>query len=97
MTVLRSAERPAHAPCDGFGTAQEHVDANLHVAFSVGSRRAVQVFYDQALAAGATSKLAPCLRPEYHPHYYGGFVYDPVGLNIEAVRHTPDDGNSTRP
>jgi catechol 2,3-dioxygenase-like lactoylglutathione lyase family enzyme len=57
----------------------EHVDANLHVAFSVGSRRAVQVFYDQALAAGAASKLAPCLRPEYQPHYYGGFVYAPTG------------------
>ena len=68
----------------------EVVDPHLHVAFTVDSLEAVRAFHAAALAAGATSKLAPGVRPEYHPDYYGSFVHAPDGLNLEAVCHTPE-------
>ena len=46
-------------------------------------------FYDAALAAGAKDNGPPGTRPQYHEHYYGGFVLDPDGNNIEAVCHEP--------
>ncbi len=65
------------------------VGTNMHLAFTVDRRGDVQTFYDAALAAGATVLLAPGVRPEYHADYYGGFVYDPHGINLEAVCHHP--------
>ena len=59
----------------------------LHVAFSAATRRAVDAFHHAALAAGGKDNGAPGLRPYYHPHYYGAFVLDPDGNNIEAVCH----------
>ena len=59
----------------------------VHVAFAGEDRRAVDAFYRAALAAGARDNGAPALRPEYHPNYYGAFVLDPDGYNIEAVCH----------
>jgi catechol 2,3-dioxygenase-like lactoylglutathione lyase family enzyme len=61
----------------------------IHIAFRVGSRALVEAFYQAALAAGGRDKGAPGLRPHYHPHYYGAFVLDPDGHNIEAVCHEP--------
>ena len=61
--------------------------AAVHVAFSSDDRSAVDAFYRAALAAGARDNGAPGLRPEYHPNYYGAFVLDPDGYNIEAVCH----------
>lgn len=61
----------------------------LHVAFSAESRAAVDAFYAAAMAAGATDNGPPGLRPHYHPNYYGAFVLDPDGHNIEAVCHRP--------
>ena len=61
----------------------------LHVAFSAESRAAVDAFYAAAMAAGATDNGPPGLRPHYHPNYYGAFVLDPDGHNIEAVCHKP--------
>ena len=58
-----------------------------HVAFVAESREAVHAFYDAAIRAGGRSKQAPALHPEYHPGYYGAFVYDPDGNNVEAVFH----------
>jgi catechol 2,3-dioxygenase-like lactoylglutathione lyase family enzyme len=58
-----------------------------HVAFTVGTRAEVDAFYRAAIAAGGRDNGAPGLRPEYHPHYYGAFVFDPDGNNIEAVCH----------
>jgi catechol 2,3-dioxygenase-like lactoylglutathione lyase family enzyme len=58
-----------------------------HVAFRAESRAAVDAFYEQALAAGATPNGAPGLRKEYHPGYYAAFVLDPDGYNLEAVCH----------
>ncbi len=69
-------ERPVNAPA-------------LHVAFRVANRTMVDAFYHAALAAGAVDNGAPGLRPHYHPHYYGAFVLDPDGHNIEAVCHEP--------
>jgi catechol 2,3-dioxygenase-like lactoylglutathione lyase family enzyme len=59
----------------------------LHIAFRVSSRAAVDAFHQAALAAGGTDNGAPGLRPHYHPHYYGAYVLDPDGHNIEAVCH----------
>ena len=60
-----------------------------HVAFTAGTRAEVDAFYLAAIAAGGRDNGAPGLRPEYHPHYYGAFVFDPDGNNIEAVCHKP--------
>ncbi len=68
----------------------ERVGQGTHVAFAVDSRAEVDAFHAAALAAGGTDHGAPGLRPHYHPHYYGAFVLDPDGLNIEAVCHKPE-------
>ena len=62
----------------------------LHVAFRARSRAEVDAFYAAAMAAGGRDNGAPGLRPHYHPHYYGAFVLDPDGNNIEAVCHDPE-------
>ena len=61
----------------------------LHVAFRAKSRAIVDAFYKAALAAGGTDNGPPGVRAHYHPNYYGAFVLDPDGHNIEAVCHTP--------
>ncbi|GLY08680.1 VOC family protein [Actinoplanes sp. NBRC 101535] len=65
------------------------VGTNMHLAFTVDSRDAVTAFYQAALTAGATSLEAPAVHPEYHEAYYGAFVLDPHGINLEAVCHHP--------
>jgi catechol 2,3-dioxygenase-like lactoylglutathione lyase family enzyme len=59
----------------------------IHIAFRVASRAAVDAFYQAAIASGGKDNGAPGLRPQYHPNYYGAFVLDPDGHNIEAVCH----------
>lgn len=61
----------------------------IHVAFRVGSRALVDDFYKAAMAVGGRDNGEPGLRPHYHPNYYGAFVLDPDGHNIEAVCHEP--------
>jgi catechol 2,3-dioxygenase-like lactoylglutathione lyase family enzyme len=63
----------------------------LHLAFTAANRAEVRAFYAAAIAAGATDNGAPGLRPHYHPNYYGAFVLDPDGHNVEAVCHNPED------
>lgn len=58
-----------------------------HVAFSASARAMVDAFHEAALAAGGTDNGPPGPRPHYHEHYYGAFVIDPDGNNIEAVCH----------
>ncbi len=58
-----------------------------HVAFAAESIEAVDAFYTAALANGGTDNGAPGPRPMYHENYYGAFVYDPDGNNVEAVFH----------
>jgi catechol 2,3-dioxygenase-like lactoylglutathione lyase family enzyme len=60
-----------------------------HVAFSARNRAEVDAFYKAAMKAGGRDNGAPGLRPQYHPDYYGAFVLDPDGNNIEAVCHGP--------
>ncbi len=62
--------------------------ARMHVAFAAQTRAEVDAFYRAAIAAGGTDNGAPGLRPHYHPNYYGAFVLDPDGHNVEAVCHT---------
>lgn len=61
----------------------------IHVAFVAKSRAEVDAFYAAALAAGGRDNGAPGVREIYHPNYYGAFVFDPDGHNIEAVCHAP--------
>jgi catechol 2,3-dioxygenase-like lactoylglutathione lyase family enzyme len=62
----------------------------MHLAFTATSRAQVRQFYEAAIAAGGKDNGPPGLRPNYHPHYYGAFVIDPNGHNIEAVCHSPE-------
>lgn len=61
----------------------------LHVALAVPDRATVDAFHAAALAAGGRDNGPPGIRAHYHPNYYGAFVLDPDGHNIEAVCHTP--------
>ena len=66
---------------------------SLHVAFAADDHGTVSAFHEAAIAAGARDDGddgGPGLCPEYHPSYYGAFVLDPDGHNIEAVRHGPE-------
>ena len=65
------------------------LEISLHVAIAAENRAAVDAFHRAALAAGGKDNGAPRLRPQYHPNYYGAFVLDPDGHNIEAVCHSP--------
>lgn len=63
--------------------------ARVHVAFRT-DRGSVDAFHAAALAAGGRDNGPPGLRPHYHENYYGAFVLDPDGNNIEAVCHQPE-------
>jgi catechol 2,3-dioxygenase-like lactoylglutathione lyase family enzyme len=86
------------SPAAGFGAngkpdfwigGEGGINRPLHVAIVAKDRATVDAFYAAALAAGGRDNGPPGLRPHYHPHYYGAFVLDPDGHNIEAVCHTP--------
>ena len=68
---------------------RRRLDGVLHVAIVANDRKTVDEFHRAALAAGATDNGPPGLRPHYHKSYYGVFVLDPDGHNIEAVCHAP--------
>jgi catechol 2,3-dioxygenase-like lactoylglutathione lyase family enzyme len=68
----------------------ERVGQGTHVAFAADTRAEVDAFHAAAIAAGGTDHGAPGIRAHYHPNYYGGFVLDPDGLNIEAVCHAAE-------
>ena len=61
-----------------------------HIAFVAANRAKVREFFDVAVAAGAEVLYEPRVWPEYHPNYYGAFVRDPDGNNVEAVCHYPE-------
>jgi len=64
--------------------------SGCHLAWRAKNRAQVDAFYAAAIAAGGKDNGAPGLRPDYHAHYYGAFVIDPEGNNIEAVCHRPE-------
>jgi catechol 2,3-dioxygenase-like lactoylglutathione lyase family enzyme len=68
------------------GLVSDH-PTRVHVAFRTRDRSVVDAFHESGLAAGGTDHGAPGIREIYHPHYYGAFVLDPDGHNIEAVCH----------
>jgi catechol 2,3-dioxygenase-like lactoylglutathione lyase family enzyme len=73
---------------DDFAISTEYAPGGqLHIAFSADSRAAVDAFYAAALGAGGRSNGEPGERPEYAAGYYGAFVLDPDGHNVEAVFH----------
>ena len=73
-----------------FWIAQGEAGNPVHIAFVSANRGTVDAFYHAAIAAGGRDNGAPGLRPQYHPNYYGAFVFDPDGNNIEAVCHTAE-------
>ena len=94
-----TAEQTGNGAAAGFGSdgkpyfwigEEDAVGNHVHVALASPDRRSVDAFYEAALAAGARDNGAPGLRPHYHPDYYGAFVLDPDGHNIEAVCHKPE-------
>ena len=78
----------ADRPFFWFGTGKNRV-TGMHVAFLAQSRKMVDNFYAAAIAAGGKDNGKPGVRPHYHENYYGAFVRDPDGNNIEAVCHGP--------
>ena len=62
----------------------------IHVAFRAQNRKEIDAFHKAAMAAGGRDNGPPGLRPHYHENYYGAFVLDPDGHNIEVVCHTPE-------
>jgi catechol 2,3-dioxygenase-like lactoylglutathione lyase family enzyme len=74
------ASLTGHTDVAGFG---------VHVAFRAATRAHVDAFYKAAVAAGGRDNGPPGLRLHYHTNYYGAFVLDPDGHNIEAVCHMP--------
>lgn len=62
----------------------------IHLAFAADDRAQVRAFHEAALAAGGQDNGAPGIRAHYHANYYGAFVIDPDGHNIEAVCHAPE-------
>ena len=71
-------------------SAGQRTAPSVHIAFVADNRTAVDRFFEAALAAGGVDNGAPGIRAHYHPNYYGAFVLDPEGHNIEAVCHKPE-------
>jgi len=72
-----------------FGRSTER-QMPMHIAFAAETRSQVRAFYQAALTAGGKDNGAPGIREIYHPNYFGAFVIDPDGHNLEAVCHQPD-------
>jgi catechol 2,3-dioxygenase-like lactoylglutathione lyase family enzyme len=72
-----------------FWISQGQSPKPVHVAFAASDRKIVDAFHKAALAAGGGDNGAPGVRKEYHSNYYGAFITDPDGNNIEAVCHNP--------
>ena len=68
---------------------RETSQTGAHIAFAANDRATVDRFYEEAIAAGGKDNGPPGTRPDYHPNYYGAFILDPDGHNIEAVCHSP--------
>jgi catechol 2,3-dioxygenase-like lactoylglutathione lyase family enzyme len=91
-----SREQTGRAPAAGFGangkpdfwiSGEDGLNKPLHIAILAKDRATVDAFYKAALAVGGRDNGAPGIRAHYHPNYYGAFVLDPDGHNIEAVCH----------
>ena len=99
VLVMEVQQDRNDSPAAGFGAGgkpdfwiggEGGLNKPMHVAILAKDRATVDAFYQAALAAGGRDNGAPGLRPHYHPNYYGAFVFDPDGNNIEAVCHAPE-------
>jgi catechol 2,3-dioxygenase-like lactoylglutathione lyase family enzyme len=99
VTEMMQERPPEEAPAAGFGAkgkpdfwigGEGGLDKPLHVAIVAKDRATVDAFYKAAIAAGGRDNGAPGIRAHYHANYYGAFVLDPDGHNIEAVCHKPE-------
>jgi catechol 2,3-dioxygenase-like lactoylglutathione lyase family enzyme len=98
VLVMEVQQTENDSPAAGFGAGgkpdlwiggEGGLNHHVHIAVVAKDRPAVDAFYRAAIAAGGKDNGAPGLRPHYHPNYYGAFVLDPDGHNIEAVCHAP--------
>lgn len=97
FTVLWEPKESGAAPHAGLGKARpvfwiaegSPTSGPLHLAFTAATRAEVDAFHAAALAAGGRDNGPPGPRPHYHPNYYGAFVLDDDGVNVEAVCHAP--------
>jgi catechol 2,3-dioxygenase-like lactoylglutathione lyase family enzyme len=94
VDIRLAVDRPEQASWrfeDGSGgftfVAGEQATVHVHLAFGAGDFETVKRFHEAAVTAGYTDNGAPGERPQYHPGYYGSFVLDPDGHNVEAVFH----------
>jgi catechol 2,3-dioxygenase-like lactoylglutathione lyase family enzyme len=96
--IMEVQQSENDSPAAGFGMngkpdfwigGEGGLDRVVHIAIATRDRPSVDAFHRAALAAGGKDNGAPGLRPHYHPNYYGAFVLDPDGHNIEAVCHAP--------
>jgi catechol 2,3-dioxygenase-like lactoylglutathione lyase family enzyme len=99
LIIEVTSEETGNAASAGFGagkrpqfwvSAGKPIKGRVHFAFEAKTREAVRAFYDAAMKAGGQDHGAPGLRPHYHDNYFGAFVLDPDGHNIEAVCHLPE-------
>lgn len=97
--IMEVAQDQNDAPAAGFGIngkpdfwigGEGGLNKPVHIAITANDRAAVDAFHKAALAAGGRDNGAPGLRPHYHPNYYGAFVLDHDGHNIEAVCHAAE-------
>jgi len=98
VLIMEVQQDANDSPAAGFGIngmrdflvgGEGALDKPVHIAIAAKDRASVDAFHKAALAAGAKDNGAPGLRPHYHANYYGAFVLDPDGHNIEAVCHAP--------
>ena len=80
----------ASFPCFFLMKSDTQQRPRAHFAFRAKNRAAVDAFYKTAMELGAKDNGAPGIREHYHANYYGAFVIDPEGHNIEAVTHAPE-------
>jgi catechol 2,3-dioxygenase-like lactoylglutathione lyase family enzyme len=99
VLVMEVQQDANDAPAAGFGAGgkpdfwiggEGGLNKPVHIAITAKDRPAVDAFYKAAIAAGAKDNGRPGLRPHYHANYYGAFVLDFDGHNIEAVCHAPN-------
>ena len=100
ITILMEFPKAVTGSCDfaGLGangkpffwlTDTGRTAPGVHLAFAANSRAEVDAFHAAAMAAGGRDNGKPGIRAQYHPTYYGAFVLDPDGNNVEAVCHKP--------
>lgn len=90
MEVQGNAGFGSNGKPDFWFSTDAAAQGRIHVAFVARDRAQVKAFYDAAIAAGGKDNGPPGIREIYHPNYYGAFVLDPDGHNVEAVCHQPE-------